>query len=643
MTTTSRNPWAWIPTLYFAQGIPYVMVMTVSVIMYKRLGISNTDIALYTSWLYLPWVLKPLWSPLVDITRTKRFWVVSMQFLVSLGLASVAFAVRGSGFFRWSLFLFWIMAFASATHDIAADGFYMLGLDQHRQAAFVGVRSTFYRVATITGQGLLVVLAGTIEQSSGGNIPVARSVTFAVLSAIFLVLFVYHRFMLPYPAEDRPAAASTEGRTPAQEFFSIFAEFFRKPDILAVLAFLLLYRFAEAQLVKLVSPFLLDPRSRGGLGLTTSEVGVVYGTVGIIALTLGGLLGGYAASRGGLRRWLWPMVAIIHLPDLMFVYLSQVQPESFLLINLAVAVEQFGYGFGFTAYMLFMILVAEGRHKTAHYAICTGFMALGMMLPGMWSGNAARFLGVSPRQVPSSFRDLRSSLHLDDSLYNEISRALRTSEQHVCWPIRLKDADGGWKAFALRGKISRDATSGLPVIDVDGRDNLDSAREAARLAGIPDKLITQRLKKLPRIPGRQEIVHQSQRLTVVNDSSAVGPTQTIYALGRWGGPNSILITGGQGSGDYSEWADCVRSNIRPANLVFLTGSATVKMRSALRDHARGVRAYDSLADAWRAARQRSGKYVKAVILFSPSAGEDELLDNGSNAGHRFNSLVKGEN
>jgi PAT family beta-lactamase induction signal transducer AmpG len=389
---TKHRPWAWVPTLYFAQGVPYVVVMTVSVIMYKRLGISNTDIALYTSWLYLPWVIKPLWSPLVEMFRTKRLWIIATQLLVGAALAAVAVTIPLPAFFQYTLAVFWLMAFSSATHDIAADGFYMLALEQRQQAAFIGVRSMFYRLAMLTGQGLLVVLAGQIETRSGGNIALAWSVTFGVLAALFILFCVYHLFILPHPVGDKPPLQD-QTASPLAEFFKVFLLFFKKKDIVTILLFLLFYRFAEAQLVKLVSPFLLDAREQGGLGLTTSEVGIVYGTVGIIALTLGGLLGGYVASRQGLKFWLWPMVCIIHLPDLAFVYLSQAQPESFLLINAAVAIEQFGYGFGFTAYMLFMIMVAEGEHKTAHYAICTGFMALGMMMPGMFSGAIQESLG----------------------------------------------------------------------------------------------------------------------------------------------------------------------------------------------------------------------------------------------------------
>lgn len=382
---TSRNPWAWVPSLYFAEGMPYVVVMTVSVIMYKRLGISNTDIALYTSWLYLPWVIKPLWSPVVDIFKTKRFWIVTMQIIIGGGLAGVALTLPLPSFFQYTIAFLWLMAFSSATHDIAADGFYMLGLEQHQQAAFVGVRSAFYRVAMISGQGLFVVLAGYFEQTTGGNNQLAWSITFVILAALFLLFFVYHKFILPYPDSDKSVRTGESGGV-LQEFLRTFALFFKKKNIIVTVAFLLLYRFAEAQLVKLVSPFLLDDRLKGGLGLSTSEVGIVYGTVGILALTFGGLLGGYVVSRQGLKFWLWIMVCAIHLPDAMFIYLSQVQPDNFLFINLAVAIEQFGYGFGFTAYMMYMIMISEGEHKTAHYAICTGFMALGMMLPGMFSG-----------------------------------------------------------------------------------------------------------------------------------------------------------------------------------------------------------------------------------------------------------------
>ena len=378
------SPWAWIPTLYFAQGLPYVAVMTISVIMYKRLGISNADLAFYTGWLSLPWVIKPLWSPFIDLIKTKRWWITTMQLLIGAGLSGIAFTIPTSYFFQLTLAVFWLLAFSSATHDIAADGFYMLGLSSHEQALFVGIRSTFYRIATIAGQGLLIMLAGRLETSTQ-NIPFAWSITFMVLSGVFLALWGYHKFVLPRPHSDA-SAHQVSTSTLMHEFWATFVSFFRKEQAGIAILFMLLYRLPEAQLAKMSIPFLIDPIEQGGLGLTTEQIGWVQGTVGIIGLTLGGILGGIAVSHGGLKRWLWPMVWAISLPDIVYVYLSYVQPESLLLVNTCVFIEQFGYGFGFTAYMLYLIYFANGEHKTAHYAICTAFMALGMMIPGMVAG-----------------------------------------------------------------------------------------------------------------------------------------------------------------------------------------------------------------------------------------------------------------
>ena len=388
-STSHPRAWRWIPSLYFSQGIPYVVVMTLSVVMYKNLKISNTEIALYTSWLYLPWVIKPLWSPVVDMFRTKRFWIVSLQLVLGVAFALVALTVPAPSFFRWTLAMFWLMAFSSATHDIAADGFYLLALPAHQQAAFVGVRSTFYRLAMLAGQGGLVYLAGTMERLTG-SVTQAWTVVFFLLAGVFLAVAGYHFFALPRLAADRPAAVGGSAFAGAA---GIFAAFFRKPGIAAILAFLLLYRFAEAQALKLVTPFLLDGRKVGGLGMSTQQVGIVYGTVGVIALTLGGLLGGWVISRFGLKRLLWPMICVMNLPNLVFVFLALVQPASTWVIGTGLLVEQFGYGFGFTAYMVYMIYVARGENQTAHYAICTGFMALGMMLPGMAAGWLQDHLG----------------------------------------------------------------------------------------------------------------------------------------------------------------------------------------------------------------------------------------------------------
>lgn len=585
--TKNKSPWAWIPTLYFAQGLPYVAVMTISVIMYKRLGISNTDIALYTGWLYLPWVIKPFWSPFIDIIRTKRWWTISMQWILALTFAGVAFTIPAPFFFQLTLAVFWLMGFTSATHDIAADGFYMHALSEHEQSLYVGIRSTFYRIATVAGQGLLVIIAGLIETGTGlqpaqlsvtaapdippvlssipsrftqpvdttgdpyfiyttsqvkvssiaptevngipfktyaeavrdsvkmlnaingfvkndnskepsmtpiapdgnnesaftvwlkkwfgenrettspddniannifvvgvrlnkmpqtdepivlnvthrngdqsikleqnllstrfeftrdnwdktaylffevdhkikeqteatfigasGNITFAWIVVFLSLSAFFFAVAVYHSWILPHPTSDSHESTHSASEI-MKEFVLTFVSFFKKEQIWIAIAFMLLYRLPEAQLVKLISPFLLDPIDKGGLGLSTGEVGLVYGTVGIIGLTIGGIIGGMVAARGGLKKWLWPMAWSMSLTCLTFIYLSYFPASSLLVINICVFIEQFGYGFGFTAYMLYLIYFSEGEHKTAHYAICTGFMALGMMLPGMAAG-----------------------------------------------------------------------------------------------------------------------------------------------------------------------------------------------------------------------------------------------------------------
>lgn len=575
-----RSPWWWVPSLYFAEGVPYVVVMTVAVIMFKRLGVGNAQIALYTSWLYLPYAIKPLWSPLVQRIGTRRGWVIVMQLLIAAGLACAALAIPLESFLRWSLVALAAVAITSATHDVAADGFYLLALNSHQQAWFVGIRSMFYRGAMIFGQGLLVMLAGALESSTGlpvvevevsavdreasparfeprsvaaleatgeqriealggavelsfrgrpkeearrlldevrrwnvergfyaapeevaaeedgqvpgwraalesfirrwfgasrradeatdgvgdlavvamrmakevpageqsvaqfervrgdksfkvvegerfvvtaenwyepffsvvqvesklsaasravfavrsGNLRLAWSLTFFLLAGAFVLFGAYHFLAMPRPAAD--AAVAVESAEGAVTGFLIpFVDFFRKPRIVATLAFLLLYRFPEAQLIKLATPFMLDTREVGGLGLTTGQVGFAYGTIGVIMLTVGGVIGGFVAARDGLRRWLWPMALAIHLPNLAFLFLAYAQPENLAVITAAIGVEQFGYGFGFTAYLLYCVYVARGNYETVHYALCTGCMALGMMIPGMWSGWLQELIG----------------------------------------------------------------------------------------------------------------------------------------------------------------------------------------------------------------------------------------------------------
>lgn len=399
ITENKRNPWAWIPTVYFAEGMPYILVMTVSVIMYKRLDVSNTEIAFYTSWLYLPWVIKPFWSPLVELVKTKRWWIVTMQLFIGAGLAGIALTLPTSYFFKGTMAFFWLLAFSSATQDISIDGFYMLGLNENQQAFFVGIRNTFYRVAMITGQGLLVMLAGAQEESVWLNnlvgekqISVAWAFTFGTIALAFIMLAIYHKIYLPRPKEDIQKTANS-----VNEVLSGFGEtikaYFIKKEILTILGFLLLYRLGESQLAKMASPFLLDAPNSGGLGLSTSEVGGIYGTIGVIALMVGGIAGGWLASRYGFRKMLWPFVFAINLPNMVYVYLSYVQPSEYLLIAGSVAVEQLGYGFGFTAYTLYMLYISAGEYKTAHFAFSTGIMALGMMIPGMFSGWLQELLG----------------------------------------------------------------------------------------------------------------------------------------------------------------------------------------------------------------------------------------------------------
>lgn len=398
------NPWWWIPTLYFAEGIPYFIVNNISVIMFNNMGMPKGEMAMFTSLLYLPWVIKPLWSPFVDIIKTKRWWVTAMQIVMSFAFAALAFSlphlspeiiVSGGtsvSLFTMTLVLFWITAFASATHDIAADGFYMLALQPKEQSVFVGIRSTFYRLASIFGQGVLVVIAGLLEKNLG-DIPQAWSATMLISAVLFAALTLWHIFRLPSPDADslRQEGASAKGII--KEFGRTFVTFFRKKYICIALLFMLLYRLPEAFLVKMMNPFLLDPLSEGGLGLSTETVGLVYGTIGVAALTVGGILGGIAASKWGLKKSLWPMAMALTLPCLSFVFLAAFQPESLWLISSCVALDQFGYGFGFTAYMLYLIYFSDGEFKTAHYSLCTAFMALSMMLPGMVAGYIQESLG----------------------------------------------------------------------------------------------------------------------------------------------------------------------------------------------------------------------------------------------------------
>ncbi|HLP75458.1 MAG TPA: MFS transporter [Candidatus Paceibacterota bacterium] len=388
---TSRSPWAWVPSLYFAEGLPNAMVTTLAVILYKELGVSNKRLTFYTGLFYLPWVLKPLWSPVVDILKTRRLWIWTSQLLLAALLVAMALALPTDYVVPCSVVLFWLLALTSATHDIAADGFYMLALAEAEQSFFVGVRNTLYRLASLATKGPFIYLVAALEAQSG-NVKTAWAIAFGGAALLFGGFGFYHRFALPEPPSDRAGEPGSLARF-FNQFFVTFIGFFRKEKIPVLLAFLLFYRFGEAQLLPMVQTFLIDPADKGGLGLSSKEFGIVYGTIGVIALMLGGIAGGIWVSRRGLRACLWPMVIVMHVPDAVFIYLAYALPKSLPVISACVAVEQFGYGFGFTAYMLYMIYIARGEHRTAHYAICTGFMALGLMLPGMWSGTLQELLG----------------------------------------------------------------------------------------------------------------------------------------------------------------------------------------------------------------------------------------------------------
>ena len=403
--TNQKNPWWWVPTLYFAEGVPYFVVNNISVMMFTKMGVPNGDMSFFTTLLYFPWFLKGLWGPIVDVVKTKRWWIVGMQVLMTAlmviltitlpkpDVATIASGATPISMFTLTHVLFIIAAFASATHDIAADGYYMLAHSPSSQAAFIGVRSTFYRIASVFGQGVLVAIAGIIETRTD-DIPLSWQITLGVSAVVFFLITLYHIFVLPHSADDKPriseGASATAGIT---EFLRSFESFITKPGCLLAIAFMLLYRLPEGFLIKLCMPFLVHSTAEGGLGLSTETVGIVYGTIGVVALLGGGIVGGLFASKLGLKKSLWWMAAGMTLPCLTFVYLAVAQPTNLVIITTALCIEQFGYGFGFTAYMLYMMYFSEGEFKTSHYAICTAFMALSMMLPGFVAGYIQEAIG----------------------------------------------------------------------------------------------------------------------------------------------------------------------------------------------------------------------------------------------------------
>lgn len=404
---SEKSPWYWIPLLNFASGFPYAIIISVSVLMYKNLGISNEDIGMYTSLLYLPWVIKPLWSPFIDLHATKRKWFLAMQLLISLAFLIVGLTIPMHHFFFLSLALFWVAAFASASNDVSIDGFYLLALTKDKQSFFLGIRSTFYRLSMLTANGVIVLLAGYLEEKYSDNTK-AWSYTMLVVASIMVFITVYNFFMTPNPEVEEEYLRSNANHKAS--FTEVFVTFFQKKQIGLILTFILVYRLGESQLMKMLTPFLIDDVTKGGMGLSTEDVGVIYGTFGVAALVIGGVIGGIVISRDGLGKWMLPMILTMHLPILGFIYLSHFHPSDIINIHFeflktvfdynlnphitaVVVIEQFGYGFGFAAFMMYLIHVAEGESKTSHYSIATGFMALGMMLPGMVSGYIQEYLG----------------------------------------------------------------------------------------------------------------------------------------------------------------------------------------------------------------------------------------------------------
>lgn len=389
-TERKISPWAWIPSLYFAEGLPYIAVTVLSLQVYMQMGLSDAEVTFYTSWLYLPWVIKPLWSPFLDLIKTKRWWIIIMQLLVGAVFAGVAFTVNTSLWLQGTICFFWLLAFSSATHDVGADGFYMMGLNQHDQAFFVGIRSTFYRISMVVGKGGLIALAGFLHKNF--DIQWAWSLVFYGLMALFMGLALYHRFILPRPSEDSERAQVSASHL-LRSFGETFLSFFKKEQALTTICFLLLFRLPEALIIPISQLFLQASKAKGGLALSEIEYGTVNGVVGVAGLLIGGVIGGLMISRDGLKRWIWPMTAAITLPNLAYVYLAYMLPDNVIAISIAVFIENFGYGFGFSAYMLFMIYFSRGEHKTSHYALCTGFMALSMMIPGLFAGALAQAVG----------------------------------------------------------------------------------------------------------------------------------------------------------------------------------------------------------------------------------------------------------
>ena len=383
-----KNAWAFIPSLYFAEGLPYVIINVLAVAVYSSMGVPNDKIALWTSWLYLPWVLKMFWGPLVDSKSTKRSWILKMQILLAAIFLLIALSFSLPNYFIYSIAGFFAGAFISATHDIAIDGYYMLALTEKEQSFFVGIRTLFYRLAMIYGSGIIAIFAGIVKERTG-NILLSWQVSFLTAAVLFLLFFLWHIFSLPRPEQDKPVKSAA---LPFGDFKESFKTYFTQKNIIAILAFILLYRLGEASLEKITTPFLIKPITEGALGISLKDFGFIKGTLAMIAIIIGNISGGLLLAKYGFKKCIWPFALALTLPNFVYLYMAYFMP-SLPVIAVLLCLEQFGYGLGFMAFTVFIMQICSGKYKTSHYAISTGIMALGMMVPGMLSGKLQMALG----------------------------------------------------------------------------------------------------------------------------------------------------------------------------------------------------------------------------------------------------------
>ena len=397
----TKSPWKWVPTLYLGTGPAQVAATTLSMLLYKQLGLTNAEITLYTAWFFLPQVLRPLWAPLIELTKSRRWWVVAMQLLVGAAFGGVAFTIPTAYWLQGTICFFLLLAFSGAIYDTAVDSFYSVSLDDDAQQHFTGIRSAFYRLSIIFAQGFLVMVAGNLQLLYRNSISLSWSLVFYAAAGLFIALWLWHRAILPHARADEgrydwsgdlPADLSDLWHEMRRRLHSFVTKYERR-RVVATLFFIVAFLLPEALLSKVSMLFLVDAEHNGGLGLSPQEFGWVQGTVAVVALSLGSLAGGIVVNRDGLRRWLWPMTAATNLPHLLYLYLALTQPGGLLPITLCIFVHQFGCAFGTTVYLLQLIHYSRGPHQTTHHLLCTALMTASFVLPSMFSGALQMALG----------------------------------------------------------------------------------------------------------------------------------------------------------------------------------------------------------------------------------------------------------